>query len=267
MVFMKLFKQMLSPIMMILVCLLVFQGDNSRATDKIEQYRAFTRTVEFDFISWTFNAFLIKDEQSSLGAVQYLSQASQEKIVLDYLDLVQKIQDTQNQIQQIYSDPKVNNPRQKAGNLLKQLSVLSDEQSRLGPLSETVLQQQTSQILAENRLTLGGQPMPPLLYHVTPLPMALIISPRNVIRQDANISLLPELSLDQVVLLETEVEKRFNVSALVTDVGGLGDYPTMVLSTTDMDFLSNTIAHEWTHNYLTLRPLGLSYDASPIYAP
>jgi hypothetical protein len=30
-----------------------------------------------------------------------------------------------------------------------------------------------------------------------------------------------------------------------------------------MDFLSNTIAHEWTHNYLTLRPLGLSYDASP----
>ena len=260
---MKLFKQMLSPIMMILVCLLVFQGDNSRATDKIEQYRAFTRTVEFDFISWTFNAFLIKDEQSSLGAVQYLSQASQEKIVLDYLDLVQKIQDTQNQIQQIYSDPKVNNPRQKAGNLLKQLSVLSDEQSRLGPLSETVLQQQTSQILAENRLTLGGQPMPPLLYHVTPLPMALIISPRNVIRQDANISLLPELSLDKVVLLETEVEKRFNVSALVTDVGGLGDYPTMVLSTTDMDFLSNTIAHEWTHNYLTLRPLGLSYDASP----
>ena len=93
--------------------------------------------------------------------------------------------------------------------------------------------------------------------------MALIISPRNLIRQDANISLLPELSLDQVVELETQVEKKFNVSALVTDVGGIGDYPTMVLSTTDMNFLSNTIAHEWTHNYLTLRPLGLEYDASP----
>jgi hypothetical protein len=37
----------------------------------------------------------------------------------------------------------------------------------------------------------------------------------------------------------------------------------MVLSTTDMDFLSNTIAHEWTHNFLTLRPLGLDYDTSP----
>jgi len=102
-----------------------------------------------------------------------------------------------------------------------------------------------------------------LLYRVTPLPMALIISPRNIIRQDVNISLLPELSLDQVVSLETEVEKKFNVSALVTNVGGIGDYPTMVLSTTDMDFLSNTIAHEWTHNFLTLRPLGLDYDISP----
>jgi hypothetical protein len=37
----------------------------------------------------------------------------------------------------------------------------------------------------------------------------------------------------------------------------------MVLSTTDMDFLSNTIGHEWTHNFLSLHPLGLSYDTSP----
>ncbi len=260
---MKGFRLIIYPIVMILVCLLLLQNDSTQATGKIEQYRLFTRNVEFDYVSWTFNALLIKVEQSSLNAVQYLPQASQMKIVLDYLDLVRSIQDTQDQIDRIYSDPAVGNPRQKADSLLKKLSSLNDEQSRVGPLSETVLQQQTSAILAENHLTLGGQPVPPLLFRVTPLPMALIISPRNVIRQDANISLLPELSLDQVVELETQVEKKFNVSALVTNVGGIGDYPTMVLSTTDMDFLSNTIAHEWTHNYLTLRPLGLEYDVSP----
>ena len=247
---------------MILVCLLIFQGDTYQSADKAEQYRVFTRMVEFDYVSWTFSAFLIKSEQSSVNAVQYLPQASQTKIVLDYLDLVRKIQDTQDQVDRIYSDPAVSNPHQKAEKLLKELSSLSNEQSRLGPLSETVFQQQTSQILVENHLAVGGQPIPPLLYRVTPLPMALIISPRNVIRQDANISLLPGLSIDQVVTLETEVEKKFNVSTLVTNVGGIGDYPTMVLSTTDMDFLSNTIAHEWTHNFLTLRPLGLSYDTS-----
>jgi hypothetical protein len=260
---MKIFKLIITLFLMILVCLMLLPADTSQTTDIIEQYRLFTRTVEFDYISWTFNAILIKGEQASLNAIQYLPQASQTKIVLDYLDLVNRIQDTQDQIDRIYSDPAVSNPRQKADNLLKKLAVLSDEQSRIGPLSETVLQQQTSEILSENHLTLGGQPVPPLLYRVTPLPMALIISPRSIIRQDANISLLPELSLDQVVTLENEVERKFNVSALVTNVGGIGDYPTMVLSTTDMNFLSNTIAHEWTHNYLTMRPLGLDYDVSP----
>jgi hypothetical protein len=260
---MKIFKLIITPFLMILVCSMLLPADTSQTTDIIEQYRLFTRTVEFDYISWTFNAILIKGEQASLNAIQYLPQASQTKIVLDYLDLVNRIQDTQDQIDRIYSDPAVSNPRQKADNLLKKLAVLSDEQSRIGPLSETVLQQQTSEILSENHLTLGGQPVPPLLYRVTPLPMALIISPRSIIRQDANISLLPELSLDQVVTLENEVERKFNVSALVTNVGGIGDYPTMVLSTTDMNFLSNTIAHEWTHNYLTMRPLGLDYDVSP----
>jgi hypothetical protein len=263
MTLMKLYNWLCSFLMMILVCVLLFRGDVYQAGDKIERYRVFTRMVEFDYVSWTFNALLIKNSQFSLNAVQYLPQDRQVKVVLDYLDLVRKIQDTQDQIDHIYSDPEVNNPRQEAGPLLKRLSGMLDEQSRLGPLSETILQEQTSQILAENHLTLGGQPVPPLLYRVIPLPMALIISPRNTIRQDANISLLPGLSIDQVVLLENQVEEKFNVSAMITNVGGIGVYPTMVLSTTDMDFLSDTIAHEWTHNYLTLHPLGLNYDTSP----
>jgi hypothetical protein len=36
-------------------------------------------------------------------------------------------------------------------------------------------------------------------------------------------------------------------------------YPTMVMSTTDLPYLCDTVAHEWTHNYLTLRPLGMNY--------
>jgi hypothetical protein len=36
----------------------------------------------------------------------------------------------------------------------------------------------------------------------------------------------------------------------------------MVMSTTDLNWLVETISHEWTHNFLTLHPLGLLYDAS-----
>jgi hypothetical protein len=37
----------------------------------------------------------------------------------------------------------------------------------------------------------------------------------------------------------------------------------MVMQTSDLNWLSEVIAHEWIHNYLTLRPLGISYLNSP----
>jgi hypothetical protein len=37
----------------------------------------------------------------------------------------------------------------------------------------------------------------------------------------------------------------------------------MVAQSSDLNWIAATTAHEWAHNYLTLRPLGLLYDASP----
>jgi len=36
----------------------------------------------------------------------------------------------------------------------------------------------------------------------------------------------------------------------------------MVMETTDLGWMLSTIAHEWTHNYLNLRPLGLNYSTT-----
>ncbi len=54
-----------------------------------------------------------------------------------------------------------------------------------------------------------------------------------------------------------------NASVLVEDVGGIGVYPTMVQRTSSLEWTLDTIVHEWTHNYLTLRPLGFNYDKTP----
>ena len=37
----------------------------------------------------------------------------------------------------------------------------------------------------------------------------------------------------------------------------------MIMETTDINWLAEVVAHEWVHNYLTLRPLGVSYMISP----
>jgi hypothetical protein len=143
------------------------------------------------------------------------------------------------------------------------LTDLREQRKVLGPVAEEIFQRQEADVLASLGLAVGGQPLPPVLYHVTPLPYALIISPRDVIRQDNNISLNPDLTLEQMVSLEQQVEKNLNLSALVTPIGGIGIYPTMVMSTTDLPWMSEVVAHEWTHNYLTLRPLGVNYMTTP----
>ncbi len=70
------------------------------------------------------------------------------------------------------------------------------------------------------------------------------------------------MSLDQITKLESDVETNLDVSALVVDIGGVGMYPTMVMRSSNLPWVIQTIAHEWTHNYLSLHPLGLNYDTS-----
>jgi hypothetical protein len=65
------------------------------------------------------------------------------------------------------------------------------------------------------------------------------------------------------VALEDQVASALDISALVVPVGGIGSYPTMVMRTTALVWLSDTIAHEWIHNWLTLRPLGMNYGGTP----
>jgi hypothetical protein len=140
---------------------------------------------------------------------------------------------------------------------------LYTRQSQLDPLAESILQEQVSATLSVEGLTTGGQPIPPVLFHLTPLPYNLIISPRNKIQEDASISLVPDVTVDQQVALENNVDKGLDVSSLVVPVGGIGTYPTMIERTTALDWLTSTIAHEWTHNWLASRPLGLNYETSP----
>lgn len=228
----------------------------------LESVRAITRMVEFDFIGWTLDAVFSKDVQEAVNAPEYMSISDQRKTVFEYLRLVRWVNQTAAEADRIYANPDIANPDQAAAEVNKQLRILKDMESRLKPIAEAVLQEQVSTVVGDLDLALGGQPVPPVLYHVSRLPNALIISPRDIIRQDENISLVPEMTTEEITSLEEAVEKKLDVSALVVPIGGIGTYPTMVMSTTDLNWLVEVVAHEWTHNFLTLRPLGIQYMAS-----
>jgi hypothetical protein len=204
-----------------------------------------------------------KLSQVALGASDYLAVGEQRQEVQNYLDLVEQIQGREFELNTIYADPNVTDPVGESAPLRSELQALYSRRDHLGPVAEAVIQDQLAQTVSGLGLTVAGQPLPPILYHSTPLPLALIVSPRDTIRQDADISLVPDLTVDQRDALENKVDQAMNVSSLVVPIGGIGVYPTMVMQTGDLNWLSEVVAHEWIHNYLTLRPLGMSYMNSP----
>jgi hypothetical protein len=232
-------------------------------SDSLEQVRTFTRSIEFDYVSWTLNALGIKLGQIALATSKYLPVEEQSKTVLTLLDLIRQINQIEAQLNDIYADPTIEDPETASADLHRQLRELQDRREKLEPMAEEIIQDQVNEIAWRARLTLGGQTIPPVLYHTTPPPDALIISPRDVIRQDHNISISPEITIDQIEALEDKVDQFLNVSSLVVGIGGVGLYPTMVMETTDINSLAEVVAHEWIHNYLTLRPLGINYLDSP----
>ena len=233
------------------------------STRPSEAARRYTRSVEFDFVGWTVDALVVKLDQAALGTPFYFNETSRHQIVVDYLHLIDQILAGENRLNILFADPKVHNPAASSLGLQAQLNRLYSRQRLLAPMAEAVLQEQISATLAQMGLTTGGQPIPPVLFHITPLPYNLVISPRDRIQQDASVSLVPGLSVDQQSALEGRVDAGLDVSSLVVPVGGIGVYPTMVMRSTSLQWLSDTIAHEWTHNWLTLRPLGLNYETTP----
>ena len=128
---------------------------------------------------------------------------------------------------------------------------------------EDILQQQVANTLVRMGISRLGETVPPVLFHTAATPKSLITSPRGKIEQDVSISLMAELTLEETNKLENQIEASTGESALVVGTGGIGVYPTMIMRTSDLRWIVNTIAHEWTHNYLSLRALGLNYETTP----
>ncbi len=253
----------LERLIIVIICLLLLTSSSPLSISTFDKVSAYTRNIEFDYVAWMLNAMGIKLEQGAAGIPGYLDSESSKVVVTTYLQVTQQIIQGEAALNRVYADASIKDKETASTAIRAQLADLYKQQADLAPFAEAVLQKQVATVAADFGLTTLGQPIPTILFHSSPVPNALIVSPRNHIEQIANISVLPDLSIEQQVTLENNVQKGMDVSALVVPIGGVGVYPTMIMRTTDLSWLVDTIAHEWTHNYLELRPLGLLYDHTP----
>jgi len=143
-----------------------------------------------------------------------------------------------------------------------ELDALQQKQRANAPQTERILAAQVSQVLVDEGLGVNDLAWPPVTFRFNDLPTYLVISPQDEIRVYRGIHLLPDISEAERSHLEAAIEARLDVSALIVDVGGIGSWPTMVIDTASLRSVLDIIAHEWTHTYLLLRPLGLRYSDS-----
>jgi len=255
--------RLLDIVSILVVLIIVGSSDTPHFTGNTDRTRVYTRDIEFDYPTWVWNATWLKLEQASIYSPYIFDRSTRKQIVFEYLRITGDLAQTELRIEQIHANPEIIDKETASTLLRSQRDALRDRQTTLAPFAESILQYQLSNALANLGLSFIGQPLPPVLYHSSPTPLSLIVSSRNKIEQIANISVLPTLTLDEQISLEDKVATSLDVSTLVVPIGGVGVYPTMVTETTDLRWLLSTIAHEWTHNYLNIRPLGLNYSTTP----
>ena len=213
----------------------------------------------FQLVAWEREALAEKARGLVTRPGAELSPLAQHDLVVAYFDAIREIARLQSKIERIYADPKESQPQTATAPLQAQLDALRTEQTRRRPAVERILESQVAAILEDEALTTAGLVWPPVSFKFAESPNYLVVSPRNRIAVDKGLYLDPTLPVSKMEQIEKQVEDRLDLSALVEGTGGFSSYPTMVIETPSLDWVVNTIAHEWMHTYLAFQPLGWRY--------
>ncbi|MFZ1401067.1 MAG: hypothetical protein WAS33_29450, partial [Candidatus Promineifilaceae bacterium] len=254
----RLFRQF-KLLLLTVLCLFTFTREWPQFGDEFTRILQLVGQRQFDFLSWEVEAIANKAAGVLANHDAFLDEASRKQTVLDFMTLIQQVQQLDGQISQIYADPNVADPAAATAVLQTELAQKRDELAALQPVAEAIVQDQVGQILVEEEFGVLGQAWPLVMMQMNPLPSLLIVSPRDRIERVYGVSLIPGLSTAERDALETAVFEQLNLSALVVPIGGLGTYPAMIMETGSINWLAEVTAHEWAHHWMSFFPVGWNY--------
>jgi len=216
----------------------------------------------FDFAGWEIRALWQKLTHKLIAPQRYMTERDRRDFVLDHLALVAETHRVEGQIHRIYADPSIEDAREATAELRARREELRRQISTNQPIAEAILEEQVAWALKTEGFAILGQEIPPVEIHFTPLPRLLVVSPRDTIESVYQLSLTHGLGVAEQEAIEEAIDTTFEVSSLITGIGGLAAYPSMLLETSSINWITEVSAHEWTHHYLLPRPLGREYLAS-----
>ena len=248
-------------ILVLLLLPLFLPADTIPADKTLDvQVAALVSGRSFNFALWEVGAVASKLKDLVADPTARLDDSAAQQLVVDYVAAARRIGELEGDITRLLSDPQQMNPEGAIAAWQAELDSLRQRQAEHRAAVEATLESQTATVLAEEGLTTLGLLWPPLKFHFSEPPLYLIVSPRQRIALRKGMHLRAEFSLSEREDIEAHVDSHVpDYVALVEEIGGFGAYPTMVIDNASLSWILDTIAHEWTHNYLAFRPLGWHY--------
>lgn len=249
------------PLLIVLALSLLGSSVLPAEIERSTRIGALVSDYQFNFAGWEIAAIrekLTAQIEQPASALLYPASAS---LVKEYLARAREIRTLEREITGILSE---NGDQQtdETLDLQSQVDGLRAEQQPVRATVEQIVEAQIGRLIVNEGIEFAGRPFPPVLFAFTEPPKKLIVSPRERITAAYSQMLDESISLEEIGSAEQSIEQQDQLSAYITNIGGLGAYPSMVLDRADLPWILSTVAHEWTHNYLTLFPLGLLYNAN-----
>lgn len=245
---------------MALLALILGRSTPAAIEQRDQRIGAIVGAWSFDLLTWEFKAIAGKLAYA-LHPRPALTTDDEVALVRQYIEDANRLGSLENEITGLLSISSANLEGQIA-QLQEQAAGLRAEQSERRPLVESIIQDQVATELLNAGFGVGNRPFPPVWFTFVEPPKKLVASPRHRIVTVYSRMLTEAINPVQAEASERAILEATDLSAYITNIGGLGAYPTMVVDRASLPWIFSTVVHEWTHNYLTLFPLGLRYNMS-----
>lgn len=181
--------------------------------------------------------------------------------VLDFMAIADEVNQARSDVQRLAASAL---SAAEVGDAEARLRTLQDELASRGARVEEILESEISSVLGQQGFKSRiGIIFPPVDFAFDVTPNVLIVSPRDRIETVNSVLLTSEMDLTEIGALESRVETKHQVSALVDGTGGVSFYPSVMSNTYGLLGTLSVASHEWLHQYLFFHPLGRNYFSSP----
>jgi len=245
----------------IVLLLTVFLTSAGCAPDRDfdRQLKDITGSYRFTIATWEIGT--LAGELWKVVSGEYRGAGVSVEEVGDYFDIVEEIRQLKSGVTVVkmgIRDGDTDSLEDKLAELEERKAAATDDIERL--LEVQIREALSREDIYSPAYRYTGLPVgfPPVNFELGNPPRLLVVSPRDRIESLREVTLLPDMTVEEMETIEAAVEE-LGYSALVVNLGGMATFPSYVTDSASLRFVLNTAAEEWLHQYLAFTPLGFSY--------